>query len=129
MSWLEYAPAAVAAAISLLTGLVCFARARRAERRSAELGEQVAAFSEASVRVADTLDALLRGQVSPPQEGHQPSRRYLLAQAQQGLSAGESLEQVAERLRLSHDETRLLRFAALGRERGAPGRSTRNWAA
>lgn len=129
MSWLEYAPAAATAVICFATCLVCFTRARRAERRAARLDEQVAAFAEASVRVADTLDALLRGQVSPPQEGHQSSRRYLLAQAQQGLSQGESLEQVAERLRLSHDETRLLRFVALGRERQRDGRSTRNWAA
>jgi hypothetical protein len=129
MSWLEYAPAAFAAIACLATCVACFARARRAERRAAELQAQVGAFSEASVRVADTLDALLRGQVTPAQESHQPSRRYVLAQAQQGLAEGQSLEQVTERLRLSHDEARLLGFAALGRQRQDAVRSTRNWAA
>lgn len=128
MSWLDYLSAILGAAACLATVVLCFARVRRAERRYARLREDVSAFSEASVRVADTLDALLRGDVAP-QQSHQPSRRYLLAQAQQGVADGESLEQVAERLHLSHDETRLLAFAALGQRRAGSPRSTRSWAA
>lgn len=127
MSWFDYLPAASAAIACLATAVMCFARARRAEQRYARLRDDVSAFSEASVRVADTLDALLRGQVSPA-EAQASSRRCLLAQAQKRMAEGESPEQVAGQLHLSHDEARLLAFAALGRTRSA-ARSTRSWAA
>lgn len=128
MSWFDYAPAALAAVSCLATILACFARARRAEARYAHLRADVAAFSEASVRVADTLDALLRGRVPAP-EAAQSSRRYLLTQAQQGMAAGETLDQVTERLHLSQDEARLLAFASLGHRHRNNARSTRTWAA
>lgn len=128
MSWLDYAPAALAALACTVTVMACFVRTRRTERRYARLHEDVSVFSEASMRVADTLDALLRGQVAP-QEVHQSSRRYVLAQAQQRMAAGESIEQVTEGLHLSHDEARLLAFASLGGRYQRAARSTRTWAA
>jgi hypothetical protein len=128
MNWLDYAPAGLAALTCLATVLICFARTRRAEQRYARLRDDVSAFSDASVRVADTLDALLKGEVTP-REAHQSSRRYLLSQAQHDVAAGESLEQVAERLHLSHDEARLMGFVALGQRRERAPRSTRSWAA
>lgn len=117
---LPAALALLACATCAACTVACLRRARQAEQRQSQLQADLAVFSEASVRVADTLNALLRGEARGPETAGS-SRRRLLAQAQSGMASGESLDGVAARLQLSHDEKRLLGFAALGHRHAAPG--------
>lgn len=86
-------------------------RSRRLRKELDELRSNVGVFTEASIRVAQTLDGLLQGEVEPAQ-AHHASRRYLVNQAREGIRSGERLPQLAERLALSHDEVALLQTAA-----------------
>ena len=78
-----------------------------AERKVARLSREFVIYAEASTQVAWTLDQLLSGRGAP---GEQPvaSRRQLIAQAHQGLSEGEPIEDLAKRLGLCHDEINLM---------------------
>ena len=95
------------ALVLVVTTVVFMARIRRAEREVARLAGHLDCFSEASVRVADTLDQLLRGDVTPVGRV-QSSRRYLLNQARERVGTGEQLQSVAQGLGLSRDEILLL---------------------
>lgn len=86
-----------------------------ARRQLRSLREQVGVFSEASVRVADTLDAMLLGEVSQAGDSlgrthrtNQSSRRYLVNQARERILGGEQVETVTQRFGLSRDEVALL---------------------
>jgi hypothetical protein len=106
MIWLVAVVALVAAA-SLGLCVLGLRRAARAERRLDGLRRELAVFAEASTRVADTLEHLLKGEVEP-REAPVTSRRYLLLQARRGLEAGEEVDALAARLELCDDEKRLL---------------------
>ena len=95
MNWLEGAYSAAVPALALI----------------ALLAGPLAVSAEASTRVADTLDQVLRdsGKLKESRAAGS-SRRYLLAQAREALEQGEALNLVAERLRLSRDEVQLLRL-------------------
>ena len=88
-------------------------RAARERRRLDVMHRDLQVFAEASTRVADTLDHLLRGDVPEP-EAPTSSRRYLLHQARERLERGETAEQVATQLALCEDERRLLEFLGSG---------------
>ena len=105
---------AVAAAVAALA--VSWHAARRTARERQRLDvmhRDLQVFAEASTRVADTLDHLLRGDVPEP-EAPTSSRRYLLHQARERLERGETAEQVATQLALCEDERRLLEFLSSG---------------
>lgn len=118
-------------AVTLATALAALAaswriarRAARERRRLDVMHRDLQVFAEASTRVADTLDHLLRGDVPEP-EAPTSSRRYLLHQARERLERGEAADQVASQLALCDDERRLLEF--LSRGRGDPtGRTVRS---
>jgi len=119
MSWLEadipalvqmsgaWLAVGIAMGIAVLSLGLSAARLVRSEQEVKRLQREVVVFAEASTRVADTLDQLLLGNVAATRGSH-TSRRYLLSEAQAGLEMGESLDALAERLGLSHDEIRLL---------------------
>ena len=86
-------------------------RSMRLRKELAALRDDVGVFTEASIRVAQTLDGLMQGEVTPRQAS-QASRRYLINQAREGVAGGEPLTALAERLGLSHDEVALLRATA-----------------
>ncbi len=94
----------LAASIFLVVG-----RTRRARNEIDLLRKDIAVYAEASIRVADTLDKVLQGKATPSETSHS-SRRYLLSEAQRAAAQGESLDAVAARLQLSHDELHLLRY-------------------
>lgn len=108
------------AAVSVLLALCALAVSLRLARRHARdrarldcMRRDLQAFTEASTRVADTLDHLLTGTVEPA-EPCAPSRRYLLLRAREGMQNGETLEALSERLDLCEDERKLLEFAQTG---------------
>jgi hypothetical protein len=141
MSWFEAGLAALAAVGLATAAALLVMRLRQARGEVDRLRREVAVFAEASTRVADTLDRVLSGSVPVTDTVH-VSRRYLLGEAQKAIAGGESVDAVGLRLRLSHDEIRLLRCvlpgsatpvgpgpageAAPGTQRG---RSRRSWAA
>lgn len=90
-------------------------RTARDRRRIDGMHRDLQVFAEASTRVADTLDHLLRGDVDadPGPVGRErgaSSRRYLLLQARERLERGEPIESLAASLELCEDERRLLEF-------------------
>ena len=117
-------PVAVLLALSALAISVAGLRKIAGERRRLEsMQRDLEVFTEASTRVADALDQLLRGDVTPPAESSAPSRRYLLQQARRGVQNGESVDTLTARLGLCEDERRLLEFlrmAAPQAERAQP---------
>ncbi len=113
--WLD-ALAWMAAVLALVTSGVVARRASRQRHRLEGMRRDLQAFAEASTRVADTLDHLLRGHVEPG-EGGMTSRRYLLLQAREGMEKGEAVDSLASRLELCDDERRLLEFLARGQSR------------
>lgn len=136
MSWFDAALAVLAVLALTSAAALLVVRLRRAQGEVDRLRREVAVFAEASTRVADTLDRVLSGRV-PVTETVHASRRYLLSEAQKAIAAGEAVDAVGQRLRLSHDEVRLLRCALPGGKEPAsepapaphPGRSSRSWAA
>ena len=132
MSWLEqilWAPGADDGALAmwLLSGVamvlaaavltaifsgVMVLRYRRLASHLGRLQREMLVYTEASTRVAQTLEGALLG--PHPAGTHQTSRRYLLLQARERLHRGESLEGIARGLGLSHDEVRLLEQARIG---------------
>lgn len=92
-------------------GIGLLIRSVRLRRELAELRSHLEVFTEASIRVADSLDELMRGNVEPP-KASQASRRYVINQAREGMRGGEQLPQLSQRLGLSHDEEMLLRTTA-----------------
>lgn len=98
-----------AALAALLVSYGMARRLARERRRLDSMRRDLQAFAEASTRVADTLDHLLRGTVEPP-EGSGSSRRYLLLQAREGIEQGEAVDTLAARLDLCDDEKHLLQF-------------------
>lgn len=108
--WVWLGGIALCAALSALAVSYCIARRLAGERRRLDnMRRDLQAFAEASTRVADTLDHLLRGTVEP-QEGSGSSRRYLLLQAREGIEQGEAVDALAARLDLCDDEKHLLQF-------------------
>ena len=92
-------------------GVGLLVRSARLRRELVALRSDVNVFTEASIRVAQTLDGLMQGDVEP-RGANQASRRYLINQAREGVRDGEPLATLAERLGLSHDEVALLRTVA-----------------
>ena len=110
------AAASVGAALmvsALVLVSVSWRRQRRLRDRLKRLEEDLGVFTEASTRVAQTLEQVLLDRVTPGQSVH-TSRRYLLQQARERLAQGDSLATVARGLGLSDDEA-----ALLGRRRAA----------
>lgn len=106
--WLQ----AIALSLTLLALGASWRLARRAareRRRIDSMHRDLQVFAEASTRVADTLDHLLRGTVEPA-AASTSSRRYLLLKARERLEQGEPLDTLASRLDLCQDERRLLEF-------------------
>jgi len=110
------APDAWLSAATLLLALVALAaswrvarRVRRERERLDGMRRDLQAFAEASTRVADALDHLLRGDVAPA-EASTSSRRYLLHQARERLEQGEAVDALATQLDLCEDEKQLLEF-------------------
>lgn len=137
-NWIELACALVAVAALALSVRV-MRRAAGDRRRLDDMRRDLQAFTEASTRVADTLNHLLNGDVAPVEQSA-PSRRYLLLRAREGLENGETVEDLASRLDLCEDERKLLEFLqgsgsagvharapagarAFGRERGSAKRA------
>lgn len=103
---------AAALAVALLALLAALRGARRQSRERSRLDDMrrdLATFTEASVRVAESLDHVLRAGVPAP-DASMSSRRYVLMQARERLQQGESLETLATALHLCDDEKHLLRF-------------------
>lgn len=90
----------------LAAAFLCW-RGIETRRQVLRLSSDVALFAEASMRVADTVDQILVGRATPLRASH-TSRRYLLSRARDGISSGDSLDQIAVHLGLSHDEVSLL---------------------
>lgn len=82
--------------------------------RMKTLEREVAVYSEASTRVAETVEDILLARVKPGESVHS-SRRYLLLQARERLAKGEPLQATARSLGLSFDELRLLERRAASR--------------
>lgn len=80
---------------------------RRLGVRLARLESELTVYTEASTRVAESLEAVLMGRTRTSQSLHS-SRRYLLLQARERLHRGETPQGIAWGLGLSHDEVRLL---------------------
>lgn len=97
------------AMVALAASWLLARRAARERRRVDGMHRDLQVFAEASTRVADTLDHLLRGTVEPPASSTS-SRRYLLVQARERLEQGENLDTLASGLDLCEDERRLLEF-------------------
>lgn len=107
----------IAAGVALLVSALVLHRANRERRRLEGMRRDLEAFAEASTRVADTLDHLLRGTVEPA-TASVSSRRYLLVKARECLEQGEAVETIASKLGLCEDEKRLLEFFGLSGRRG-----------
>ena len=75
--------------------------------RLAHVESDVAVYSEASTRVARTLEEMLLARAKPGATVHS-SRRYLLQTARERISQGESVKTLQRSLGLSFDEVRLL---------------------
>lgn len=101
--------------------LLLHRRVRRQRRQLEKLQGELRIFTEASTRVADSLNQLLNAADS---EARAPgsSRRYLLQQARQALTAGDDLMSVGARLGLCRDEMLLLEGL---RERQRSGQTRR----
>lgn len=106
-------------ALTLLVALGALLASWRQARRSARerhrldaVQREIQVFAEASTRVADSLDRLLRGEVetAAPQDRVASSRRYLLLQARERLERGEDIATLSVSLGLCDDERRLLEF-------------------
>ncbi|MCB1685760.1 MAG: hypothetical protein R3E82_04445 [Pseudomonadales bacterium] len=95
---------------ALVTILVVIHHNRRLGTRLARLESELTVYTEASTRVAQTLEAVLLGRTRTSQSV-QTSRRYLLIQARERFHRGESPQGIARGLGLSHDEVRLLEHA------------------
>ncbi|MEQ8861320.1 MAG: hypothetical protein RIC56_21960 [Pseudomonadales bacterium] len=110
-TWLTVLALAVAAG-ALLTSYRIARRSARERRRIDAMQRDLQIFAEASTRVADSLDHLLRGDVEPagPAARVTSSRRYLLHEARERLERGEPLETLTASLGLCEDEQRLLDF-------------------
>jgi hypothetical protein len=106
--WLQGAALALAL-LALLASWRLARRASRERRRIDGMHRDLQVFAEASTRVADTLDQMLRGAVEPA-VASTSSRRFVLLKARERLEQGEALETVASRLDLCEDERRLLEF-------------------
>ena len=79
---------------------------RRAGLRMEQLASTVATYSDASLRLAATVERVwLAPEQGPPGS---LSRRELLRQARDQLAAGESLTRVVDGFGLSQEEARLL---------------------
>lgn len=108
--WVWLGAVTLCTALAALAVSYCMARRLARERRRLDsMRRDLQAFAEASTRVADTLDHLLRGNVEAP-EGSGSSRRYLLLQAREGIEQGEAIDDLAARLDLCDDERHLLQF-------------------
>jgi len=122
MNWSEQLLAGVAVdllalgILALLTGIIWLAGRRllMALTRMKTLEREVAVYSEASTRVAETVEDILLARVKPGESVHS-SRRYLLGQARDRLARGEPLQATARSLGLSFDELRLLQRSAVVR--------------
>lgn len=102
---------------ALVASLAVARRTSRERRRLDRMRRDLEAFTEASVRVADSLDHVLRGSVEPA-EITTSSRRYLLMQARERMQRGEPVDTLATNLQLCEDEKYLLAFIGEGaRER------------
>ncbi len=112
-TWLGGAALGLALLALLVTVMVARRNARQRERLEA-LQRDLQTFTEASVRVAESLDHVLRGAVAPgatpAADASVSSRRYLLMQARERLQQGEPLEALASSLHLCEDEKHLLQF-------------------
>jgi len=95
---------------ALVATLVVIHHNRRLGNRLARLESELTVYTEASTRVAQTLEAVLLGRTRTSQS-LQTSRRYLLIQARERFHRGESPQGIARGLGLSHDEVRLLERA------------------
>ena len=69
-------------------------RNHRLRSRLERLERELLVFTEASTRVAQTLEEVLLGRM-PSRQSIQTSRRYLLLQARARLHRGESLQGIA----------------------------------
>jgi len=87
--------------------LLLHRRVRRQRRQLERLQGELRIFTEASTRVADSLNQLLNAADSDARAPGS-SRRYLLQQARQALTAGDDLSSVGTRLGLCRDEMLLL---------------------
>ena len=114
MSWPDVVLSVTGAGLLGALIFMVVGRTRQAQSEIDRLRRELAVYAEASTRVADTLDRALLGRTTPPETSHS-SRRYLLSEAQRATAQGESLDAVAARLQLSHDEVHLLRYTLAGR--------------
>ncbi len=97
----------LAAVAALLVSMLAYRRGTPQRVAVERLRRQLDVYAEASTRVADTLDQLLRGEVDTSYR-HTASRRYVLGEAKRRLQEGEPLESLGRSLELSQDEMRLL---------------------
>lgn len=102
--------------LAALTGIIWLVGRHwiTALNRMKTLEREVAVYSEASTRVAETVEDILLARVKPGESIHS-SRRYLLMQARDRLARGEPLQATARSLGLSFDELRLLQRGAATR--------------
>lgn len=101
---------AVVAVLLMAAGCLFWLVGRRwmvAMNRLAHIESDVAVYSEASTRVARTLEEMLLARSKPGMTVHS-SRRYLLQTARERISQGESVKTLQRSLGLSFDEVRLL---------------------
>lgn len=113
MSWPDVVLSLAGAGLLGTLIFMVVGRTRRAQNEVDQLRRELAVYAEASTRVAETLDRVLLGRTTPTETSHS-SRRYLLSEAQRATAQGESLDGVAARLQLSHDEVHLLRYTLAG---------------
>lgn len=100
-------PTWIVAGLALCVSFVAISKSAPQRQRLESLKRQLEVYTEASTRVADTMDQLLRGEIATTARATS-SRRYLLQQAKQGLTEGEPLDALAGRLGLCEDEKQLL---------------------
>ncbi len=81
------------------------------QKRIDTLHEQLNIFVDTSIHVARCVDQLVRKDSPEPAHRAVASRRWLVAEAKQRLSAGTALDEVGLTLGLQKDELRLLAVA------------------
>lgn len=102
--------AAIFLSILIAAGCLFWLVGRRwmaAMNRLDHVESDVAVYSEASTRVARTLEEMLLARAKPGETVHS-SRRYLLQKARERIGQGQSVATLQRSLGLSFDEVRLL---------------------
>ena len=94
--------------VNIVGYLVMLVHIRQQAREMSRLQAHLDVFVDSSINVAASVDKLIHQPQRENDAGAVPSRRWLLAEAQERMANGEELIEVAQPLGLKRDEMRML---------------------